>query len=647
MLQIVDLTYRIGGHLVLDRASVTVPTRAKVALIGRNGAGKTTLLELIMGRLEPDGGSIELPRTARFATVAQQAPDGPENLLETVLAADRERAGALAELEAAEVAEDADAIGTIHARLLDIDAHSAPARAAGILAGLGFGQDEMSRPCASFSGGWRMRVALAAALFQRPDVLLLDEPSNHLDFEAAAWLETHLARFAGTLLLVSHDREMLDKIAERVIHLEDGQLTDYRGNYTTFERTLAERRLAQTRESQSLAARRERMKSFVDRFRAKATKARQAQSRLKALEKLGPVEAIVERRAVSLDFLPPEPLPPPLITIENGVVGYGETPVLSGLDIRIDMDDRIALLGPNGNGKSTLMRLIAGRLAPMAGRLHRSSKLRVGYFAQHQADELDPGASAFEHLRRAEPDTPEPKLRGHLGRFGLAQQKADVAVTGLSGGEKARLLFALMNRNAPHMLLLDEPTNHLDIEARAALVEALNAFAGAVIVVSHDPFLVNHVADRLWRLTEGTCRPFDGDLDDYRRAVLADARAARRPKTAAPKNPPEENPPPESPRAEPEPEPRGGRAGRKEAAQARKARAPLRQAVSQAEAALERLNQDLAKIEQKLAAPEIHEGPTAALRDLLIRRGTLRKEVETAEAHWMKTVELLDAARGG
>ena len=636
MLRIVDLTYRIGGHTVLDRASASVPSRTKVALVGRNGAGKTTLLELIAGRIEPDGGAVELPRSTRIATVAQHAPDGPESLLETVLAADRERAKALADLEAAEAAGDAEAIGPIHALLSDIDAHSAPARAAGILAGLGFGQDEMSRPCASFSGGWRMRVALAASLFRRPDILLLDEPSNHLDFEAAAWLEAHLARFSGTLVLVSHDREMLDKLADRVIHLEDGRLSDYRGNYSTFERTVAERRLARTRATQALAARRARMQAFVDRFRAKATKARQAQSRLKALEKLGPVETVVERRAVVLDFVAPEPLPPPLITLENGAVGYDRTPVLRGLDLRIDMDDRIALLGPNGNGKSTLIRLLAGRLAPMAGTLHRSSKLRIGYFAQHQADELDPGASAFQHLARAEPETQEPKLRAHLGRFGLAQAKADVAVKGLSGGEKARLLFALMNRNAPHMLLLDEPTNHLDIEARAALVEALNAFAGAVVVVSHDPFLINHVAERLWRLAEGTCRPFDGDLEDYRRAVLADARTARRPHGTRAQSP--------GPGSGSEPR---GRAGRREAAEARKALVPLRQAVSKAETAIERLNQDLAKIEQRLATPEIHQGPTAALRDLLIHRGELQKQVEAAEARWMEAVESLDAARGG
>lgn len=629
MLQIVDLTYRIGGHLVLDRASVTVPTRAKVALIGRNGAGKTTLLELIMGRLEPDGGSIELPRTARFATVAQQAPDGPENLLETVLAADRERAGALAELEAAEVAEDADAIGTIHARLLDIDAHSAPARAAGILAGLGFGQDEMSRPCASFSGGWRMRVALAAALFQRPDVLLLDEPSNHLDFEAAAWLETHLARFAGTLLLVSHDREMLDKIAERVIHLEDGQLTDYRGNYTTFERTLAERRLAQTRESQSLAARRERMKSFVDRFRAKATKARQAQSRLKALEKLGPVEAIVERRAVSLDFLPPEPLPPPLITIENGVVGYGETPVLSGLDIRIDMDDRIALLGPNGNGKSTLMRLIAGRLAPMAGRLHRSSKLRVGYFAQHQADELDMRATGLIELTRRLETLPPSRVRAHLGRFGFEGERAETPIEKLSGGEKARLLFCLMSVQAPHILLLDEPTNHLDVDAREALVHALNAYEGAVVLVSHDAHLIELVADRLWLVDGGKCQPFDGDMEDYRRHLLAKTRRG---------NGGDGGEGPDTP------DKANKKAGRKARAEAREKTGAFRKKARAAEHRLETLLAKKAELQGRLAEPALYDGHSHDLRTLNSRMAVLDREIKGAEQAWMEAEETLAKA---
>ncbi len=627
MLQILDVTYRIGGHTVLSQASATVPLNAKVALVGRNGAGKSTLLGLIAGRLDADGGSIERPCATRVSTVAQHAPGGPESLLETVLAADHRRAEALSALEAAEARGDAEAIGLGHARLDEIEAYSAPARAAEILAGLGFSQDEMARPCMSFSGGWRMRVALAAALFQRPDLLLLDEPSNHLDFEAAAWLDSHLLRFPGTLILVSHDRQMLDRIAQRVLHLEDGRLTDYRGNYTDFERTLAQRRLARERESQATAARRKHMQDFVDRFRAKATKARQAQSRLKALEKLAPAEPMVAGRTVRLDFPDAEPLPPPLIVVERGAVGYDGAAVLRRLDLRIDMDDRIALLGPNGNGKSTLIRLLAGRLAPMAGAVRRAARLRVGYFAQHQADELDTEASACEHLRRAEPDAEEPRLRAHLGRFGLERQKADIAAGALSGGEKARLLLALMSREAPHLLLLDEPTNHLDVEARAALVETLIGFPGAVVLVSHDPFLIAHVADRLWRLVEGTCQPFDGDLDDYRSLVLEQTRTGRRAADA------------------PAGRDGGRRVGRRQAAGIRKAQAPLRRAVGEAEAEAERLGRELARVERALARPETYDGPTEALRELLERRGALQKDVEAAERRWMEAMEILDAAR--
>jgi ATP-binding cassette subfamily F protein 3 len=620
MLVIDELSYRIGGRIVLDRVSASIPMRARVALVGRNGSGKTTLLRLIMGEIESDGGEARVPRGTHVATVAQEAPGGDRSLLDTVLAADVERTRLLEEAEHAVAPER---IGEIHSRLGEIGAHAAPARAAGILHGLGFSSDEMARPCAEFSGGWRMRVALAATLFARPDVLLLDEPTNHLDFESVAWLEGYLARYQGAVVIVSHERGLLDKVADRILHLDDGKLRAYTGNYSAFERAVAERRKTESRVAASLAERRQRMEAFVERFRAKATKARQAQSRLKALARLAPAPPIVELSLPSFDFPDPGKLRSPVIVLEGAQVGYDGTPVLRGLDLSIDLDDRIAILGPNGNGKSTLMRLLADRLSASAGKVKVSSKLRVGYFAQHQLDELVPARTAYQHLLALEPETPESRLRGHLGRFGLGQDKANVAAANLSGGEKTKLAFALMSRAAPHVMLLDEPTNHLDIESRNALVEALCAYSGAVILVTHDAHLIELLADHLWLVAEGTCRAFDGDLDDYRRTMLAAHSASNSGGGPA----------------------RSGdarREARRAAARIREASASLRRAVKVAEKDVERLSSELSRIEEGLARPDAYAGNTDNLEALLKRRGNVGKALAEAEGRWLEAHEALE-----
>ncbi len=631
MLHINDLTFRHGGRTIFERATLAIERGWRVGLVGRNGAGKTTLLKLIAGELHPDGGEVRLVGRVRVGTVAQEAPSGPRSLLETVLAADTERTALLAE---AETATDPLRVAEIHERLATIRAEAAPAKAARILNGLGFDEAAQQRACAEFSGGWRMRVALAALLFVEPDLLLLDEPTNHLDLEAAIWLESHLKSYPGTLLLVSHDRGLLNRAVDRICHLEGGRLTLYQGNYDRFERTRRERLEREAATNARIQAQRRHIQAFVDRFRYKASKARQAQSRLKLLEKLQPIVSVVEDQTVNLDFPRPEPLSPPILTLENGAVGYGATPVLQRLNLRLDMDDRIALLGANGNGKSTLARLLAGRLKPMAGRFARSPKLRVGYFAQDQADELDMAGTPLDNLERLMPMASEQKLRDHLGRFGFSGPKADTQVAKLSGGEKARLLFALVSREQPHLLLLDEPTNHLDVDAREALVQALGEFEGAVVLISHDPHLVELVADRLWLVQDGGVAPFDGDMADYRRLLLEQRRAERRQAKA-------------EARAEaglsqaPAPD---ARDRRREAAAQRAALSDLKKTAQAAEQRLERLQKALALLEQELADPQLYDGPSERLTRLQSKHAEVTAAIAETEDRWLEAQSELEAA---
>jgi ATP-binding cassette subfamily F protein 3 len=617
LLTISNLTLRIAGRTLLDQADLSIAPGRRIGLVGRNGAGKSTLLRAISGDLGFDGGDIRLSARARMAQVRQEAPSGPATLLDTVLQGDTERLSLLLEADTAEPTR----LAGIHDRLRAIGAEAAPARAAAILAGLGFNTAAQARAVQEFSGGWRMRVALATALFANPDLLLLDEPTNHLDLEATLWLEGWLAKFPGAALVVSHDRGLLDRAVESIAHLDRQKLSLTPGGYTEFVRIRTEQAMQQSRAAERIAAQRAHMQSFVDRFRAKATKARQAQARLKALEKLPPLENVIEDAPTRFAFPEPARLAPPILALERVSVGYDGTPVLRGLNLTIDMDDRIALLGSNGNGKSTFAKLIAGRLEPLAGELRRSGKLKVGYFAQHQTDELVASESPVQHIARALPRATPPHLRAQLARFGLDADRADTPVANLSGGEKARLLLALATRDAPQVLILDEPTNHLDIDAREALVRALADYQGAVLLITHDPHLVELVADRLWLVADGTVKTYDGDLDDYR--VLTAERA--RP-----------------PRAEAVVTRNDDRRAR---AEARLAVAPWRRQAKEAEAAIQKLGAERARIERLLADPALYaSGRAAEVAQANTRLAAIAREIEAAEAVWMEAEEALESA---
>ncbi|HVB16820.1 MAG TPA: ABC-F family ATP-binding cassette domain-containing protein [Stellaceae bacterium] len=622
MLTITGLTYRVGGRhgrALFNEANAQIPEGCKLGLVGRNGAGKSTLLDLIRGALQPDRGDVTLPRGHRIGFLAQEAPGGEAGALDTVLMADRERSRLLAELDAALDGNGPSPlrIAEIEERLTEIDARAAPARAARILAGLGFDAAMQACPLTELSGGWRMRVALAAVLFAEPDLLLLDEPTNHLDLEAALWLERYLRRYRRSFILVSHDRQLLNAATTTTLHLDNGKLTLYSGGFDQFLRARREAGARQAVLARRQEQERERLQHFVDRFRAKATKARQAQSRMKALARLEPVALIDDAPPIMLRLPSPPVLSPPIISLEKVSTGYEPgRPVLSRLDLRLDPDDRIALLGANGNGKTTFARLLAGRLAPLSGRMTRSPKLRVGFFAQHQIEEMRPDESAFDHLAELMPDSPPEAVRARLGGFGFGQDKAFVPVDDLSGGERARLNLALVTHEAPSLLILDEPTNHLDMETREALVAALGEYSGAVVLVSHDWHLVELVAERLWLVEGGTVRPFDGDLDAYRRHLLErDETPGERADGGA-----------------------GGsdlrRLGRRDAAARRQAVEPLRRQAREAEAAAAKLAAEQRQIDAKLAAPNAFDGRSEALAAALKRRAELARLIADAEAQW-------------
>ncbi len=615
MLVIDDLTLRIAGRSLLEGASAQVPDGARVGLIGRNGTGKSTLFRAIAGDIAPEHGSIALPARARIGRLPQEAPDGPERLIDLVLAADRERSALMAEAEAA---HDPHRIAEIQTRLADIGAHAAPARAAGILAGLGFAHADQERAVREFSGGWRMRVALAAVLFAEPDLLLLDEPTNYLDLEGTLWLEDHLARYPRTVIVISHDRDLIDNAVDSILHLGDRRLTFYRGGYTAFERQRRERQALDQKLAKKQEAERKRIIAFVDRFRAKATKARQAQSRLKMLARLEPPPARVADEVREIVIPAPERLlSPPIVALDGVAAAYEPgKPVLRRLTLRVDNDDRIALLGANGNGKSTLTKLISGRLAPSEGRITRADRLAVAYFAQHQLDELDPAASAYDHVRALMPDAPEAKIRARAGAIGFPGEMADTAVRDLSGGEKSRLLFGLACFEAPHLIVLDEPTNHLDIDSRAALIEAINGFAGAVILVSHDRYLLEACADRLWLVADGTVAPFDGDLDDYRALVLARTRDVDGDRTQLEARPS---------RSE----------ARRAAAERRAELAPLKRRIAALEAEMSRLGARVGEIDHTLADPQLYARDAARVATLAKERADAAAALAAAEERWL------------
>ncbi len=526
MLHINDITLRLGPRVLFDKASAALPEGARIGFVGRNGTGKTTLFKMIADELAPDTGDLSIPKQMKMGRVEQEAPGGPGSLIDFVLAADIERAKLL---EEAETAKDPQRIADIHTRLVDIDAHSAPARAARILSGLGFDFEAQARPLSSFSGGWRMRVALAAVLFAEPDLLLLDEPTNYLDLEGTLWLIDYLQRYPATILVISHDRDMLDAVCNHILHLNHSKLTLWTGNYTSFEKQRREQQAIEQKHKKKQDEQRKHMQAFVDRFRASATKATQAQSRLKALAKMEPVSALVDGEVLPIILPSPEkPLKPPIIAMDHASVGYDGKAILKNLSLTIADDDRIGLLGANGNGKSTFAKLVAGRLDVMDGTLRRSQKLEVGFFAQHQVDDLDEGATPFQCIAPLMKNASESQVRGKCAQFGFPNVKADTKVALLSGGEKARLLMGLATFHGPHLIILDEPTNHLDIDSRAALIEAINDYKGAVILVSHDRYLIDACADRLWLVGDGGVKPFDGDMDDYKNLILGTEPKARR-----------------------------------------------------------------------------------------------------------------------
>ena len=625
MLSIESVIYRIAGREILAGASARLPAGRRIGLVGRNGTGKTTLLKLIVGELHLDGGDIAKPTNWRIGTVAQEAPGGTRTLLETVLEAEPERMDLLAQ---SETETDPHKLGDIHARLEAIDAYSAPARAASILAGLGFSAAEQQRPCSEFSGGWRMRVALASILFAAPDLLLLDEPKNYLDLEGVLWLEDYLKRYRGSVLIVSHDRDLLNTVAEFILHLEHGKLTLYTGGYDTFAQTRAAKRALDTAFAKKQEAARKHMQAFVDRFRYKASKARQAQSRIKMLAKLQTVDIPLDEHVTPIRLPKPEQTNPPLLSLDHVSVGYEPgKPVLKNISLRFDPDDRIALLGKNGNGKSTLAKLLAGKLAAESGDVIRSRKLVPGYFAQHQLEELDGAMTPIQTLAKLRPKLTEQELRTRLGGFGFSADKARTLVGNLSGGERARLMLALTTLDRPNLLLLDEPTNHLDIDAREQLLSALNDFEGAVVLISHDRRLIEATSDRLLLVANGGVEPFDGDLDDYRRFLLSGENTPAQREEPAPRINKED--------------------ARREAAERRRQLKPLKDKVEIAEHQIAELTAEIKKYDAALSDPLLFTRDPQKGNAVSKKRADAVRKLQAAEARWLAVNEEYESAMAG
>jgi ATP-binding cassette, subfamily F, member 3 len=623
MLHINDLTHRIQGRVLFDQATLYVPAKTRMGLVGRNGTGKSTLFRLILGDIAPDDGAVRVQPGARVGTVEQEAPAGPTAVMDYVLAADKERTALLAE---AETATEPNRIAEIQTRLADIDAHSAEARAGAILNGLGFSTVDQARACSEFSGGWRMRVAMAATLFANPDLLLLDEPTNYLDVEGAIWLETHLARFPGAALIISHDKDLLNASVHAIAHLKDRKLSVWEGGYDQFQRQLAERQRLQMKLLDKQEDERRKLQAFVDRFKAKASKAKQAQSRVKRLEKMETIATVVEDPVAPFHFPgATRRMGNPLVRFDDAATGYGEgKPILTGLNLNIDVDDRIGLLGRNGAGKSTFAKLLTGALPVTVGRMGMHKKAVVAHFAQHQIDALSPKHSAYSHVLERMEDNTEAERRARLARFGLPADRQETPAEKLSGGEKARLLMNLITFDGAHLLILDEPTNHLDIDSRAALQTAINEFPGAVIVISHDRDLIESCVDRLWIAADGTVKAYDGDLDDYRRELLAGEARPRKSGEAV-----------------------GGQKTerRRDAAAAREKLKPLRAEAAKQEREIERLKGVLEKIDAGLAVPNLWEKDPAAATDLTKNRARCVEMIDAAEMAWLEAEEALEAAK--
>ncbi|TAU82951.1 ABC-F family ATP-binding cassette domain-containing protein [Rhizobium leguminosarum] len=627
MITLTDISARIAGRLLLDNASVSLPSGTKAGLVGRNGAGKSTLFRVITGDLGSESGTVSIPKAARIGQVAQEAPATEDALIEIVLAADKERTALVAE---AETATDPHRIAEIQMRLVDIDAHSAEARAASILAGLGFDKAAQARPASSFSGGWRMRVALAAVLFSEPDLLLLDEPTNYLDLEGTLWLEDYVRRYPHTVIIISHDRDLLNNAVNAIVHLDQKKLTFYRGGYDQFERQKAEADELQTKAKAKNDAARKHLQGFIDRFKAKASKARQAQSRVKALERMGTVAAVIEAHVQPITFPEPEKQPAsPIVAIQSGAVGYEPgNPILKNLNLRIDNDDRIALLGSNGNGKSTFAKFISGRLAPESGEVKIAPSLKIGFFAQHQLEDLIPEQSPVEHVRRLMPGAPEAKVRARVAQMGLATEKMATAAKDLSGGEKARLLMGLAAFNAPNLLILDEPTNHLDIDSRRALIEALNDYEGAVILISHDRHLIEATVDRLWLVNGGTVTTFEGDMDEYRDLIVSSGKKKE-----------------EKPQLTEDATSKADQ--RKLNAERRASLTPLRKKINEIESLTAKLEKQIQSLDAELADPALYEKTPAKAAEKVKQRGEAATKLAAAEEDWLMLSAEYEEAMAG
>ncbi len=624
MITISDLSARIAGRLLIENASVSLPGGTKAGLVGKNGAGKSTLFRIITGDLAAETGSVSLPRNARIGQVAQEVPGTEEPLIEIVLKADKERAALLAE---AETATDPHRIAEIQTRLADIGAHAAESRAASILSGLGFSHEAQLRPASSFSGGWRMRVALAAVLFAEPDLLLLDEPTNYLDLEGTLWLEDYIRRYPQTVIIISHDRDLLNTAVNSIIHLDKKKLTFYRGSYDQFERQKAEADELQNKAAAKNEAARKHLQSFIDRFKAKATKARQAQSRVKALERMGTISAVIEDSVLGFSFPEPEKrAASPIIAIQGGAVGYEPgKPILKRLNLRIDTDDRIALLGSNGNGKSTFAKFISGRLQAEAGEIKLAPHLKTGFFAQHQLDDLIPEQSAVDHVRKRMPQEPEAKVRARVAQMGLATEKMETPAKDLSGGEKARLLMGLAAFDAPNLLILDEPTNHLDIDSRRALIQALNDYPGAVILISHDRHLIEATVDRLWLVKDGTVVSFEGDLEDYRAEIVSTPKKDETKKAGGDDTVNKAD-------------------QRKQAAEKRAAFAPLKKKINELESLTGKLEKLIQALDAELADPALYEKNPAKAAAKAKERADAAAKLNAAEEEWLELSAEYEAA---
>jgi ATP-binding cassette subfamily F protein 3 len=625
MLHINDLTYRIEGRMLFDQATLFLPAKTRMGLVGRNGTGKSTLFRLIRGEAVPETGDARIQKGARLGSVAQEAPGGEETLMEVVLAADTERAALLAE---AETATDPNRIAEIQTRLADIDSHTAEARAGAILSGLGFSGADQQRPCREYSGGWRMRVALAATLFARPDCLLLDEPTNYLDLEGVMWLQSYLKTFPGAALVISHDRDLLNGAMQKIAHLKDGKLTVFDGGYDDFEKALTERQRLQMKLVEKQEAERRHLQAFVDRFKAKASKAKQAQSRVKRLEKMQPVATMVQDPVAPFDFPNPQRrMAPPIVRMLDLEVGYEPgKPILKGVSLNIDTDDRIGILGRNGAGKSTLAKLLDDRLEPTGGFLRRHKKLQIAFFAQHQIEHLSPEVSAYQHVIELMPDATEAQRRARLARFGLPGDRQETPAKNLSGGEKARLLFNLITFDGPHLLILDEPTNHLDMDSRAALISAINTYEGAVVLISHDRHLIESCVDRLWLVADGTVKQYDEDIETYRQSLLG--RLPRDPGARKKAAPADEK-----------------TLRRRSAAGQREALKPLKAEATRWEREAERLRGVLEVIDRGLAAPGLYEKDPGTATELQIKRARAVELLDAAETRWLEAEEALETAR--